>query len=134
MMGQVMRVSIASDHTNLENFDTVIYQRAQPDATPPVPAIGGLNDLYSVVTSSYVGQFAGEAGVKLKNSMGMALGATPYSTNSAVVAAILHRSDMTEVKQLEGFFQWIHTSSPLPSAYDVMSPDATKRWVCTNGC
>ncbi len=132
--GQVMKITIASDHGNLEKFDKVIFQRAQPDATPPVPAIGGLTDLIPVVTSSYIAEFAGEAGVTLKDAMGNELGSTPYSNGAAVIDAVLHRPDGSEIKQLEGFFAWLHTSSPLPAAYDVSSPQATKRWVCVKGC
>ncbi len=132
--GQVTKITIASDHTNLENFDKVIFQRAQPDATPPIPAIGAGTDLIPIVSSSYVAQFAGEAGVKLKDSTGTPLGPATYDNNAAVVLAVLHRPDSSEIKQLEGFFQWIHSTPTLPSVYDVTSPQATQRWVCVNGC
>jgi 5'-nucleotidase / UDP-sugar diphosphatase len=129
--GQVMSIAIASDHTNLENFDNVIYQRAVPTATPPVPGIGMDTDLFSVVTSSYIGQFAGTAGVTLKDATGTPLGST---TTAAVEAAVLHRSDSSEIKQIEGFFQWIYAAPTLPAFYNVKSSQATQRWVCIKGC
>lgn len=132
--GQVTKITLASDHTKLENFDKVIFQRAQPDATPPVPAIGVGTDLIPIVSSSYVAQFAGEAGVKLKDSTGTPLGPATYDNTAAVIQAVLQRPDGSEIKQLEGFFQWIHSTPTLPSLYDVTSPQATQRWVCVNGC
>jgi 2',3'-cyclic-nucleotide 2'-phosphodiesterase (5'-nucleotidase family) len=132
--GQVMKITIASDHKNLENFDKVIYQRAVPTANPPVPAIGEPFELIPVVTSSYVAEFAGQAGVSLKDSTGAKLGPAPYTNTGAVIAAVLHRPDGSEIKQLESFFEWIHSAPTLPAVYDSASPSLTKRWICVNGC
>jgi hypothetical protein len=83
------------------------------------------------VTSSYIAQFAGDAGVTLKDDASNAI---------TVVQAILKRTgagqDGSEVKQLESLFGYVHASpgGKIPSLYDLGSPSVTKRWVCAKGC
>lgn len=122
--GQVMKVSLDTDHTNgFEQYDQVIYDRTA--------MVGDNAALFSVVTSSYIGQFAGDAGVTLKDDLGMAT-----TVNQSILKRTGTGQDGSEVKQVEAFFGFIHASpgGKLPSTYDVASPNVTKRWVCTKGC
>ncbi len=116
--GQLMRLTLASDHTKgFETFDKVIYDRAQK--------IGQLSDLYSVVTSSYMAQFAADVGASMKDDTGMKL---------TLADAILHRADKSEIKHAEAFLAYLNKVGTLPALYNASSPDATKRVVCTAGC
>jgi len=118
--GQVMRMSLDTDHSDgFEQYDTVIYDR---DA-----AISDNGALVSFVTSSYIGQFAADAGVTIKDATGAALPLTD---------AIVTRADTSEVKQLEAFMGYLHASpaGKLPATYDTKSSSSTKRWVCIKGC
>lgn len=117
--GQVMRISLDTDHSDgFEQFDKLVYERAAM-----------INDdalVMSFATSSYVGQFATDAGVTIKDSMG-----APIS----VSGAILKRADGSEIKQVESFMSLIHaTPAGLPSLYDRSSASFTKRRVCVGGC
>ncbi|MFO0618820.1 MAG: 5'-nucleotidase C-terminal domain-containing protein [Polyangiaceae bacterium] len=117
--GQVMRLSIDTDHSDgLEQFDKVIYDR---DAMIEDP------NLVSFTTSSYVGQFATDAGVTIKDAMGAA---------TTVPAAIIKRSNGSEIKQVESFMSLIHGApgGALPATYDKSSASFTKRVVCVKGC
>jgi 5'-nucleotidase len=118
--GQVMRLSLDTDHTDgFEQYDTVIYDRAA--------AIGDNTALVSFITSSYIGQFAGDAGVTIKDDTGAKL---------ELVDAIVKRADTSEVKQVEAFMGFLKASpaGKLPATYDTKSSSFTKRFVCTKGC
>ncbi len=118
--GQLMRLSLDTDHADgFEQFDDVIYDRAA--------MIGNNGQLVSFVTSSYIGQFAGDAGVTLKDDAG-----SPVALNDAIVK----RSDDSEVKQLEAFMRYLAQSpnGKLPTLYQTGSAGFTKRWICTDGC
>ena len=118
--GQVTKISLDTDHSDgFEQYDDIIYQNgtsSQFDST-----------LVSIVASSYIAQFAGDAGVTLKTNIGAAL---------AIPDAILKHTDGTEVKQVEAFMRSIHNApgSKVPSTYDPTSPSFTTRQVCTKGC
>lgn len=117
--GQVMRILLDTDHKDgLDQFDKVIYDRAQ---------MIDVQGLYSVVTSSYVAEFASSVGVTLRDDMGI-----PVTINDS----ILRRQDSSEIKELEGFFGYLIASpgGTLPSLYDATSAGAAKRLVCLNGC
>jgi 5'-nucleotidase len=117
--GKVMRILLDTDHSDgFEQYDTVIYDRSAP---------GGDAKLISIVTSSYIGQFAAGAGVEVKNEGGQPL---------PLAEAIVKRADASQVKQAEAFMRYLVTSpgKKLPSTYDTTSPSYTKRWVCLNGC
>jgi hypothetical protein len=122
--GQVMRMSIDSDHTDgFEQYDQVIYDRNA--------MIGDNAILYSVITSSYIAQFAGDAGVTLKDEAG-----NPTTIADSILKRTGTTGDGTEVKQVEAFMGYINASpgGKLPSTYNLTSPSLTKRLVCTNGC
>ena len=122
--GQVMRILLDTNHADgFEQYDTVIYDR--------VGMIGSNGLLYSVITSSYIAQFAGDAGVTLKDDTGNA-GAIP----NLIVKRTGTGGDGSEVKQVESFMGYIHASpgGKLPSTYDTSAGGFTKRWVCTKGC
>jgi 5'-nucleotidase / UDP-sugar diphosphatase len=118
--GKVMRILLDSDHADgFEQYDTVLFDR---NGTP-----GGDTKLISIVTSSYIGQFAAGAGVDLKNDGGQPL---------ALADAIVKRADASQVKQVEAFMRFLTVipGKKLPSTYDTAAPSYTKRWVCLNGC
>jgi 5'-nucleotidase / UDP-sugar diphosphatase len=117
--GRVMRIALDSNHADgFEQYDRVIYDRAMP--------VGGDTSLVSVVTSSYIAQFAADAGVSLRNDVGQPL---------AIADAILKRNDASEVKQVEAFMRYLHAGSgSLSSVYDSKSGSFTKRWICRGGC
>lgn len=118
--GQVMRISLDTDHSDgFEQYDEVVYDRAA--------AIGDNNRVFSFVTSSYIGQFATDAGVTIRDVMGNPL---------PLVDAILRRGDSSEIKQIESFFGYLkgQPGGTLAPAYDAKSASATKRFVCLSGC
>jgi 2',3'-cyclic-nucleotide 2'-phosphodiesterase (5'-nucleotidase family) len=116
--GQVMRILLDTDHADgFEQYDKVIYDREQ--------MIGGNADLYSVVSSSYIAQFASDVGAVLKDDAGKP---------KTLLDAIVKRGDGTEVKQLEAFFGYLGAHAPLPATYQAGSPQATKRFSCIKGC
>ncbi len=91
--GQVMRLTVASSHANgFETFDKVIYDRTAMISTTA---------LVSVVTSSYIGQFASDAGVTIKDVNGMAV---------TIPQAIIARPDSSEIKQVESFMSYLHAA------------------------
>jgi 5'-nucleotidase len=116
--GMVTKISFDSNHADgYEQYDAVVYQNGVTtnfDST-----------LVPVITSSYIAQFAGDAGVKIKDAVGNPI---------AIKDAIIKRKDGTEVKQVEAFMRAIHAVSTLPSTYDTKSPMYTKRKICTKGC
>jgi 5'-nucleotidase/UDP-sugar diphosphatase len=117
--GQVMRLTLDSNHANgFETFDKVVYDRA---------AMLDTTALVSIITSSYIGQFASDAGVTMKDATGMPL---------TLQQAIIHRADTSEIKQVEAFMGYLHGApgGSLASTYDKTSSSFTKRWVCTAGC
>ncbi|MFO0548842.1 MAG: 5'-nucleotidase C-terminal domain-containing protein [Polyangiaceae bacterium] len=118
--GKVMRMSLDTDHTDgYEQFDEVIFDREA--------GIGDPTRSYSFVTSSYIGQFATDAGVTIKDAAGDPL---------ALVDAILPRGDNTEYKQIEAFFRYLSKApgGKLQSTYDASSSSFTKRFICLKGC
>jgi 5'-nucleotidase len=118
--GQVMKIRVDTDHSDgYEQFDKLLYDR---DAM-----VGDLQSTVSFVTSSYIGQFASDAGVTIRDSMGMPL---------TVSQAIIERTDASEIKAVESFMGFLHAApgGTLPALYDVTSSSYTKRWVCTAGC
>lgn len=118
--GQIMRILLDTDHSDgFEQFDTVIYDRDQ--------GIGSPGQRYSVVTSSYIAEFAARVGASLKDAEGRPL---------PLLDAILHRPDGSEVKQVEAFMTYLRAApgGKLPPLYDASSPDRTVRRVCLAGC
>lgn len=116
--GQVMRLLIDSDHSDgFEQYDQVVYDRTG--------MIGNDDQILSFATSSYVGQFATDAGVTIKNAMG---------SPTTVSDAIIKRMDGTEIKHAESFMGLIHATPTLPTTYDKASANFSKRVVCLGGC
>ena len=118
--GQIMKISLDTDHSDgFEQANMVLYDR--------VNSIDDASHLVSFVTSSYIGQFASDAGVTIKDDAGNPL---------ALVDAIVKRADDSEVKQLEAFMGFIVTSPAghLVDTYDTTSASFTQRWVCLAGC
>lgn len=116
--GQVMRLLLDSDHSDgLEQYDQVIYDRTG--------MIGDDALVLSFATSSYVGQFASDAGVTIRDIMGAPI---------TVPQAIIKRLDGTEIKHAESFMSLIHATPTLPTTYDKASADFSKRVVCVGGC
>jgi 2',3'-cyclic-nucleotide 2'-phosphodiesterase (5'-nucleotidase family) len=116
--GMVTKISVDTNHADgYEQYDAVLYQNGVTsnfDST-----------LIPVITSSYIAQFAGDAGVKMKDSTGKPI---------AITDAIIKRKDNSEVKQVESFIRAIHAVPKLPSTYDTTSPSYTKRKICVKGC
>ena len=116
--GRVRRIALDTNHADgVEQCDKLILDL---DNNIYVPG-----ELYSVVTSSYIAQFAKDNSVTLKDAMGNTV---------ALKDIILHRADQSEVKQIESFFSYINASTTLSSVYDVSSPLATQRMKCVKGC
>jgi 5'-nucleotidase / UDP-sugar diphosphatase len=117
--GWVMKMELDTDHSDgFEQYDTVIYDRASSFETP---------NRLSVVTSSYIGEFASSVGITLKGDDGYAI---------TVPQAVLLRPDQSEVKELEAFMGFLEAmpGGELDSRYDAASPDKTVRTLCVAGC
>ena len=116
---RVLTVWTDSDHSDgFEQYDTLLFDRAAGYTYP---------ERVSVVTSSYVFQFAGAVGVKPRDETGAVV---------TLEQALLLRPDNSEVKQLEAFLHFLRASpgGSLPSVYDETSPSATDRFSCVLGC
>lgn len=114
--GRVMRMLLDTDHSDgLEQFDRVIYDRNDPKNNAPN------NELFSIVTSSYIAEFAGDVGASLLDSAGQ-----PTTLDQIV----LHREDESELKEIEGFMGYLKASpeGKVPSRYNPQSDDATVRF------
>jgi hypothetical protein len=90
---------------------------------------GSPTELFTTVTSHSVAEFAGSAGVTLKNSDGDAI---------TIEESILKRPDGSNVKQYEAFIGYIASESAknggkLPSRYDESTPagHVPRRMLCT---
>ena len=117
--GWVMKIELDTDHSDgFDQYDTVIYDRATSFETP---------NRVSVVTSSYIGEFASSVGITLKGDDG-------YATT--VPDAVLLRPDQSEVKELEAFMGFLKAmpGGELDSRYDAASPSKTVRQICVAGC
>lgn len=122
--GQVMTIAIDSDHSDgFTQYDEVVYDRAN--------SIDDVGRMMSVVTTSYIGQFAGDAGAKLKNDSG-----TVVPVTDCILKRTYSGGDGTEVKHIEGFMGYIFSSpgGKLPSTYNADAPGFGDRWVCLGGC
>ncbi len=115
--GQVMRLLINGDPQKPDTFDKVIYDRQA--------MIGTSADLYSVVTSSYMAQFATDVGASLKDDAGKAI---------TLAQAILHRPDGSEIKHFEALLQYLKASAAVPALYGPDAGEAAKRVACIAGC
>jgi len=118
--GRVMKMTLDSDHSDgYEQFDKVIYDRS-------LPVTDLVGPLYSVVTSSYIAQFASDVGASIADAMG---------TTITVKDAVLHRADGSEIKEVESFIAYLHAAMPDTMAlYDPASPSKTKRFAALAGC
>src|SRR5262249_30226939 len=113
-------ILLDTDHTDgFEQYDTEIYNRKAGIAPPP-------GKLFSVVTSSYIAQFASSAGVAMKDETGAHI--------STLGDAILHWSDSREVKQLESFLIFLKATAPLSPVYDTSAAGFSTRLACVGGC
>jgi 5'-nucleotidase / UDP-sugar diphosphatase len=124
-LGQVTKLVLDGDHSDgYDQFTgasaVVLYDKT---LTPPFP---DQNRLVAIVTSSYIAQFAGDAGVTLVDDMGSAL---------TVEQARILRADNSEIKQIEAFFGWVYqlNQTPftgLPPLYNVNDmANRAQRWV-----
>jgi 5'-nucleotidase / UDP-sugar diphosphatase len=121
--GQVIRLSIDTDHSDgFEQYDQLVYDRDNGGDQPGAPLT------YSVVTSSYIAQFAGSAGVSLFDDNGEGV--------DDVADIVITRPDGSEIKQAETFLRRIYLSpgQTLPAIYNVNAPEKTQRWICLAGC
>jgi len=118
--GRVMKIMIDGDHADgFEQFDKVIYDRA-------VPSTDLFGPLYSVVTSSYIAQFASDVGASLSNEQGM---------TTTIANSIVHRPDASEVKEVEAFIAFLHAVNAEKMAlYDATSASKTKRFAAFTSC
>jgi 2',3'-cyclic-nucleotide 2'-phosphodiesterase (5'-nucleotidase family) len=117
--GQVVLIEKDTDHTDgFDQYDTLVYDRAQGYESP---------DDVSVVTSTYIGQFADQIGATLTDDNG---------NETDHIGAMLHRPDQSELKQLEAFMTYLYTlpGGTLPEMYNASSPNVTDRQVCIAGC
>ena len=114
--GRVMKLWMDSDHSDgLEQFDTLVWDRENPPASPSV--LGG--QAYVMVTSNYIAQILASYGVLLTD-----MDDVPTTPNESVV----FRSDGTEVKEVESFFAYLSEQGTIPSRYDPSATDATTRF------
>ena len=117
--GRVRRILLDTNHADgIETCDQIILD-VDNDVYDPLA-------LYAVVTSSYIAQFAGDNGASVKDNTGATI---------TLEKAILHRSDTSEIKQVESFLGYIKAAGTLPPLYDFSNPaTATKRMHCIAGC
>jgi len=117
--GWVMKIEVDRDHSDgFDQYETLLYDRATGfEAT----------GLVSIVTSTYIAQFASSVGVSLKDDAG---------EKTTITASILKRQDQTEVKQLEAFMSFLKglSGGTLPDIYDASSANKADRQPCTAGC
>ena len=114
-----MKIEVDRDHSDgFDQYETLLYDRATGfEAT----------GLVSIVTSTYIAQFASSVGVSLKDDAG---------EKTTITASILKRQDQTEVKQLEAFMSFLKglSGGTLPDIYDASSANKADRQPCTAGC
>jgi len=114
--GRVMRMLLDTDPSDgFEQFDRVIYDRNDPTKDAPN------NELFAVVTSSYIAEFAGDVGAPIQDENGEA---------RTIPEIVLHREDESEVKEIEAFMSYLHAlpESTIPDRYDASSANATQRF------
>lgn len=114
--GRVMRMLLDTDPSDgLEQFDRIIYDRENPKNNAPN------NELFAVVTSSYIAEFAGDVGAPIQDENGDA---------KTIPEIILHRDDGSEVKEIEAFMTYLNSQpeSTIPDRYDATSENATARF------
>ena len=110
--------------------ERVIFDLAAPD---PWMAEAGVDDgsfqLFPVVTSLYVGSFAGTSGVMLKDALG-----EPIALNDTII----ERPDGSHVKEYEAFIAYIRDQAAanggkLPSIYDESTDEGAvpRRMLCS---
>lgn len=111
--GRVMRMSIDTDPSDgYEQFDRVIYDRNDSSQNAPN------TELFSVITSSYIAEFAGDVGADLLDEMG---------EKTTIEESIVYRADDSELKEIEGFMSYLKANETVPSRYDANSGDASAR-------
>ena len=114
--GRVVRMLIDTDPSDgYEQFDRVIYDRNDPSKNAPN------NELFAVVTSSYIAEFAGQVGAPLQDGEGKP---------RTVAELIIKREDGSELKEIEAFMSYLHAQpeSTIPARYDAASDSATQRF------
>lgn len=114
--GRVMRMLLDTDPSDgLEQFDRVIYDRNDSSKNAPN------NELFAVVTSSYIAEFAGDVGAPLQDENG---------DSKTVAELVLHRDDESEIKEVEAFMSFLHSQpeSTIPERYNAASENATARF------
>ena len=123
--GRVTKISFASNHTQLDTYDSVFLDVANG---------GWLTSearLLTVVADLYVAKFAYVAGVTLRD---------PATTDplAAPEDGIVKRPDGSAVKDVEALAAWVHTlaagnGGALPSRYDIANTAMPfpRRAICT---
>jgi 5'-nucleotidase len=121
--GRVTKITLATDHTKPDVFDHVAFDLAQGGYldSPLQPIV--------VVTNEYVAEFAASFGIPLNTPDGGAAYKDPGE-------AILHRPDLTEVKDYEALAAFIRTQAAanggtLPSRYDPAVATFPSRTLCS---
>lgn len=114
--GRVMRMWIDTDHSDgFEQYDRLIYDRENPSKNAPN------GELFSIVTSSYIAEFAGDVGAALLDASGQ-----PTTLDEIV----LYRDDASELKEVEAFMSYVKTrpERAVPERYNPQSGEATARF------
>lgn len=117
--GRVVRIYLDTDHSNgVEDFDKLIYERGGTAADPGP---------FSIVTSSYIAQFASSVGATLQGKDGHPI---------ALADAILHRPDGSGIKETEAFLGYLKNGlgGEVPARYDGESPQASSRFAGFASC
>ncbi len=116
--GRVARIYLDSDHSDgVEDFDKLIYERGGAAEGGP----------FSIVTSSYIAQFAASVGASLQDKDGKAI---------TLDKAILHRTDGSEIKETEAFLGYLRAApgAEVPARYDGESSGASRRFAGFASC
>ncbi len=117
--GVVSKIWVDSDHSNgTEDYDLLIWDRTDPSVSPKEPI--------SIVTSSYICQFAS------------AVGATPLGADgkpTTCADAIVYDSDNREVKEAQAFMTLLRSfTAGIPELYDSQAAGRTKRFDAFPAC
>jgi hypothetical protein len=123
--GRITKITLATSHANLENYDKVIFDVGQGGWTNGV----GVLDPFVITTSYYIAAYAKVNGVQLKSAADPNMAVTPEG-------AIIKRQDGSEVKEWEALGAYIKAQTTagggtLPARYDASASMYPRRMICS---